>query len=153
MISHPASSFTTSLAEQSYPGCQRNLLIYLYIEKVMQEIRAEARKYGPCDDMPTFEQIPPEAEATVEYLRRKVNELTKDYTIPLSFRDPARNPLKRLVKKIMVKAAGCATVPLSQKVTETNLGLKTALEEAIDVMEKQQQQIDELTKKVRRLDR
>ena len=125
----------------------------LNIEKVMQEIRAEARKYGPCDDMPTFEQIPPEAEATVEYLRRKVNELTKDYTIPLSFRDPARNPLKRLVKKIMVKAAGCATVPLSQKVTETNLGLKTALEEAIDVMEKQQQQIDELTKKVRRLDR
>ena len=89
----------------------------------------------------------------MDYLRRRVAELTKDYTIPLSFKDPARNPLKRLIKKMMVKAAGCATVPLSQKVTETNRNLKTALEEAVDVMEKQQKQIDELTKKVRRLDR
>ena len=82
-----------------------------------------------------------------------MGELTKDYTIPLSFKDPARNPLKRLIKKMMVKAAGCATVPLSQKVTETNLALRTALGETINVMEEQQKQIDELTKQVRRLER
>lgn len=123
------------------------------IEAIMEEIRAEARRRGPCDDLLMFEQIPPEAEATVAYLKRKVSELTKDYEIPLSFKDPSRNPLKRLVKKAAVKLAGCATVPLSQKVTETNRNLKTALEEAVDVMEKQQKQIDELTRKVRRLDR
>lgn len=125
----------------------------LDIEVIMEEIRAEARKHGPCDDIPMFDQIPAEAEATVAYLKRKVADLTKDYEIPLSFKDPSRNPLKRLIKKAAVKAAGCATVPLSQKVTETNRNLKTALEEAVDVMEKQQKQIDELTKKVRRLDR
>ena len=125
----------------------------LDIEKIMQEIRAEAKKYGPCDDLPSFSQIPPEGELSVDYLRRRVGELTKDYTIPLSFKDPARNPLKRLIKKMMVKAAGCATVPLSQKVTETNLALRTALGETINVMEEQQKQIDELTKQVRRLER
>ena len=125
----------------------------LDIEKIMQEIRTEAKKYGPCDDLPSFSQIPPEGELSVDYLRRRVGELTKDYTIPLSFKDPARNPLKRLIKKMMVKAAGCATVPLSQKVTETNFALKTALGEAINVMEEQQKQIDELTKQVKRLER
>ena len=125
----------------------------LDIEQVMREIRAEARKYGPCDDLPAFDQIPPEGEYTVDYLRRRVAELTKDYTIPLSFKDPARNPVKRLIKKIAAKAAGTVTVPMSQKVTATNLAVKTALEEAVSVMEKQQEQIDELTKKVKRLER
>ena len=125
----------------------------LDIEKIMEEIRTEARKYGPCDDMPSFEEIPPEGELSVEYLRRKVNELTKDYMIPLSYKDPARNPVKRLIKKIAAKAAGTATVPMAQKVTETNLAMKTALGEAIDVMEEQQRQIEELAKKVKRLER
>ena len=125
----------------------------LDIEQVMKEIRAEARKYGPCDDLPAFEQIPPEGELTVDYLRRRVGELTKDYEIPLSFKDPARNPVKRLIKKIAAKAAGTVTVPLSQKVTATNLAVKTALEEAVSVMEKQQEQIDALEKKVKRLER
>lgn len=149
----PAKRPAAEKAEEAETGGDGVNEVTVDIEAIMEEIRAEARRHGPCDDILMFEQIPPEAEATVAYLKRKVSELTKDYEIPLSFKDPSRNPLKRLVKKAAVKAAGCATVPLSQKVTETNRNLKTALEEAVDVMEKQQKQIDELTRKVRRLDR
>lgn len=149
----PVKQSAAEKTEETETGDDSGKEATVDIEAIMEEIRAEARKRGCCDDIPAFEQIPPETEDPVAHLKRKVHELTKDYEIPLSFQDPSRNPLKRLVKKAAVRVAGCATVPMSQKITETNLNMKTALEEAVDVMERQQKQIDDLTRKIRILDR
>ena len=123
------------------------------IEKIMDEIRAEARKYGSGEDIPTIDRISPEMAVTVDNLKKKVAELTKDYEIRPTVTNAGGNPLKKIYRKIVSRATGCATTSLSQQVTETNRNLKIALEETVDVMENQQKQIDDLEKKVRRLDR
>ena len=119
----------------------------LDIEKIMEEIRAEALKRAPAEDLPEFSKMSKENGCAVDQLKEQVKLLTDDYVIPVSYQDPSRNPLKRLYKKIMVKAVNCATAPMSVRVTETNLALKTALEKAVEVIEKQEKRIEELEKK------
>ena len=119
----------------------------LDIEKIMEEIRAEALKRTPAEELPEFSRMPKEDKRAVKKLREEVKLLTDDYVIPVNYQDPSRNPLKRLYKKIMVKAVNCATAPMSVRVTETNLALKTALEKAVEVIEAQEKRIAELEKK------
>ena len=119
----------------------------LDIEKIMEEIRAEALKRTPAEELPDFSGMPKEDKRAVKKLREEVKLLTDDYVIPVNYQDPSRNPLKRLYKKIMVKAVNCATAPMSVRVTETNLALKTALEKAVEVIEAQEKRIAELEKK------
>jgi len=119
----------------------------LDIEKIMAEIRAEALKRAPAEDLPEFARISKENGRAGDQLKEQVKLLTDDYVIPVSYQDPSRNPLKRLYKKIMVKAVNCATAPMSVRVTETNLALKTALEKAVEVIEAQEKRIAELEKK------
>jgi hypothetical protein len=119
----------------------------LDIEKIMEEIRAEALKRTPAEELPDFSRMPKEDKRAVKKLREEVKLLTDDYVIPVNYQDPSRNPLKRLYKKIMVKAVNCATAPMSVRVTETNLALKTALEKAVEVIEAQEKRIAELEKK------
>ena len=119
----------------------------LDIEKIMEEIRAEARRWAPAEELPAFEKMPKTDSHKCEKLKAEVKQLTDNYQIPVSYEDPSRNPLKRIYKKIMVKAVNCATAPMSVKVTETNLGLKTALEKAVEVIEEQEKRIAELEKK------
>ena len=119
----------------------------LDIEKIMAEIRAEALKRAPAEDLPEFAKISKENGRAGDQLKEQVKLLTDDYVIPVSYQDPSRNPLKRLYKKIMVKAVNCATAPMSVRVTETNLALKTALEKAVEVIEAQEKRIAELEKK------
>ena len=119
----------------------------LDIEKIMAEIRAEALKRAPAEDLPEFAKISKENRCAGDQLKEQVKLLTDDYVIPVNYQDPSRNPLKRLYKKIMVKAVNCATAPMSVRVTETNLALKTALEKAVEVIEAQEKRIAELEKK------
>ncbi len=119
----------------------------LDIEKIMEEIRAEARRWAPAEELPAFEKMPKTDSHKCEKLKAEVKQLTDNYQIPVNYEDPSRNPLKRIYKKIMVKAVNCATAPMSVKVTETNLGLKTALEKAVEVIEEQEKRIAELEKK------
>ena len=119
----------------------------LDIEKIMEEIRAEARRWAPEEDLPEFGKMPKTDTHKGEKLRAEVRQLTDDYQIPVNYADPSRNPLKRIYKKIMVKAVNCATAPMSVRVTETNLSLKTALEKAVEVIEEQEKRIAELEKK------
>lgn len=121
----------------------------LDIEKIMEEIRAEALKRAPAEDLPEFSKISMINGRIGEELEAQVKQLTADYVIPARFEDPSRNPLKRLYKKIMVKAVNCATAPMSVRVTETNLALKTALERAVEVIEAQEKRIAELERKVK----
>ena len=119
----------------------------LDIEKIMEEIRAEALKRAPAEDLPEFSKMPKEDRRAGDQLKEQVKLLTDNYVIPVNYQDPSRNPLKRLYKKIMVKAVNCATAPMSVRVTETNLALKTALEKAVEVIEAQEKRIAELEKK------
>ena len=121
----------------------------LDIEKIMEEIRAEALKRTPAEDLPEFSNMSKINGRLGEELEEQVKRLTADYVIPVSYQDPSRNPLKRLYKKIMVKAVNCATAPMSVRVTETNLALKTALEKAVEVIEAQEKRITELEKKLK----
>lgn len=118
----------------------------LDIGKIMEEIRAEARRWEPCEDLPPFGSMPKEDLRKGEKLKAQVKELTKDYEIPVNYPDPARNPLKRVYKKIATKLVRCATAPLSVRVTETNLAMKTALEKAVEVIDEQEKRIMELEK-------
>ena len=120
----------------------------LDIEKIMDEIRAEARRWEPCESLPAFGSMPKEDTRKCEKLKEQVKQLTDDYVIPVSYQDPSRNPLKRIFKKVTTKAVRCATAPMSVRMTETNLGLKTALEKAVEVIEEQEKRIAELEKKV-----
>ena len=124
----------------------------LDIEAIMEEIRAEVRKNGPYEEIPGFDTIPKTERTTAASLKKDVEELTADYEIPLTFPEPEGNALKRLYKKCAARAVRCVTVPLSARATETNLGLKTALEKAVEVIEQQQQRIEELEKKVEGLE-
>lgn len=119
----------------------------LDIEKIMEEIRAEARRWAPEEELPEFGKMPKTDTHKGEKLRAEVRQLTDNYQIPVNYADPSHNPLKRIYKKIMVKAVNCATAPMSVRVTETNLGLKTALEKAVEVIEEQEKRIAELEKK------
>jgi len=121
----------------------------LDIEKIMEEIRAEALKRAPAEDLPEFSKISMINGRIGEELEAQVKQLTADYVIPVRYQDPSRNPLKRLYKKIVLKAVNCATAPMSVRVTETNLALKTALEKAVEVIEAQEKRIAELERKVK----
>lgn len=125
------------------------------VEKIMEEIREEVEKSGPWPEIPSFEDAGKGIgySADARGLRSHIEELTNDYVIPISFPDMGGNPLKKLYKKIVTKAVRCATAPMSTRITETNEALKTALEEAGDVIEKQQEQIDRLTKQVEALEK
>ena len=119
----------------------------LDIEKIMEEIRAEARKWAPEGELPAFDKMPKSDTRKCAKMIEQVRQLTDDVTIPVQYQDPSRNPLKRAYKKMMQKAVNCATAPMSVRVTETNTALKTALEKALEVIEEQEKRIAELEKK------
>ena len=123
----------------------------LDIEAIMEEIRAEARKNTPYD-LPEFEQTVSGPEACSGQLMQDVMRLTDNYVIPPVYVDQSLNPLKRLYRKWTRRAMGCVTVPLTARVTETNQHFRTALEETTKVIEQQQRQIEELTKRIRELE-
>ena len=120
----------------------------LDIEAIMEEIRAEVRKRGPYEEIPGFDTIPKTVTTSAADLKKSVEELTADCEIPPSFPPQGGNPVKRLYKKAVTGAVRCATVPLSARVTETNQGMRKALEMAVEVIGQQQRRIEELEKKV-----
>ena len=131
--------------EPDYPeGTQLN------IPKIMEEIRAEARRWEPAEGLPAFEDLSTEDLHKCARLRKRVEKLTEGYEIPIIYEDPSHSPLKRFYKRIAKKAVRCATAPMSVKITETNLNFRTALERAIDVIEEQEKRISELEKAIQK---
>ena len=124
----------------------------LNIEAIMEEIREEVRRNGPYESLPDFDGVPIEQKVNAKFLRDSIDRLTGDYTIPVSFEDPSRNPVKRIYKKAVKKIVRCSTAPMAIKATEVNLGMKTALENAAEVIARQQTLIDELTRRVEQLE-
>ena len=122
------------------------------IEAIMEEIREEARRHGPYPDIPEFDTISKRDEMTAAALREQLGRLKEDFAASETAGNAGGNPLKRLYRKLTVKATRCATDPLNRKMTETGREFKAILESAAEVIEKQQEQIDELTEKIRKLE-
>ena len=83
----------------------------------------------------------------------QVETLTDDYVIPESYDFPSRNPVKIIYKKAAKKAVRFVSAPMSARITETNLGMKTALEKAVEVIEDQDKQIKALEKRIEELEK
>ena len=122
----------------------------LDIEKIMEEIRAEARKREPYAEEQAFEQVSSVERRKAERLKEQVEKLTEDYEIPANYQAqfPSRNPVKKAYRKIATKAMRCVAAPMGKRMTETNLAMKTALEKAVEVIEEQEKRIQELEKKI-----
>ena len=124
----------------------------LDIEAIMEEIRAEARKNAPFGDIPSFGEIraEEETESPELTLAQDIRKLTENCAVPPATENPTRNPLKKLYRKVTRKAVRSVTDPLSASVTETNLAFRKALEEAAQVIEQQQRQMNELARRLQR---
>ncbi len=118
----------------------------LDIEQIMAEIRAEAAKREPYAEEPAFEQVSGIERRKAERLKEQVESLTANYVIPASYDYPSRNPVKKIYKKTATKAMRCVAAPMGERVTQTNLAMKTALEKAVEVIEEQEKRIQELEK-------
>ncbi|MBR2823434.1 MAG: hypothetical protein IKE24_07100 [Clostridia bacterium] len=126
------------------------------VKKIMAEIRETARKNGPYEDLPGFEQVPIPRKAetvTADVLRKRILDTTGDLSVPPAFPAGEGNALKRLYKRIVSKLVRCATFPLSVRVTETNTRLKESLEITCGVIERQQAMIDQLSRRVEILEK
>ena len=122
----------------------------LDIEKIMEEIRAEAAKREPYKEEPAFEQVSGVERQKAERLKEQVEKLTDDYEIPANYqaRFPSRNPIKKAYRKIATRAMRCVAAPMGERVTETNLAMKKALEKAVEVIEEQEKRIEALEKQL-----
>ena len=118
----------------------------------MEEIREEARRHGPYPDIPEFDSVSRRDEASAGALRERLSRMKEDFAASEGVESAGGNPLKRLYRKLAVRAARCATDPLNRKMTETGREFKAALVSAAEMIEKQQEQIDELTEKLRKLE-
>ncbi len=125
--------------------------IQINVKKIMAEIRETVRKNGPYEELPAFDQIPiPQKAETIsaEQLRKRILEKTGDLAVPPVFSAGEGNGLKRLYKRIVSKLVRCATFPLSVRVTQTNAQLRECLELTCGVIERQQAQIDQLSRRM-----
>lgn len=122
----------------------------LDIEQIMAEIRAEAAKREPYAEEQAFEQVSGAERRKAERLREQVEGLTGHYEIPANYQAqfPGRNPVQKVYKKFATKAMQCVAAPMGERVTQTNLAMKTALEKAVEVIEEQEKRIQELEKKI-----
>lgn len=123
------------------------------IEAIMEEIREEARKHGPYSEIPGFDMVSRQDEATAAALRERLGKLKEDFGAAETAESAGKNPLKRLYRKTAVRAARCVTDPMNRKLTEMIKEFKVILENAAEVIEKQQEQIDELTEQIHRSER
>ena len=125
----------------------------LDIERIMEEIRADARRREPYKEEVPFDQVSGEERRKCSKLMDQVETLTDDYVIPESYDFPSRNPVKIIYKKAAKKAVRFVSAPMSARITETNLGMKTALEKAVEVIEDQDKQIKALEKRIEELEK
>ena len=111
------------------------------VEKIMEEIRAEARKKGEGEYVPGMEELP------TSTLRQF------DWTVSSAYPVTEGNPIKRIYTKIVSKLIRCVTFPLTKRVTKTNQALKGCIDEMTVVIEGQQKTIRELEERVAQLEK
>ena len=110
------------------------------IDAIMKEIRAEAERNSACEELPDFDDLP--------IMEPRVKNWIVECTYPVT-----GNPLKRAYAKVVSKAVRAALFPVTERITKTNLEIKTCMEEMASMIEEQREEIDTLTKRVEELEK
>jgi len=113
------------------------------IDAIMAEIHAEVEKNrseGLYEDLPDFNDLP--------IMEPRVKEWTVECAYP-----PTGSPLKRVYTKLVSKLTRAALFPVTERITKTNLEIKTCLEEMASMIEEQREEIEELTRRVEELEK
>ena len=126
------------------------------IEAIMDEIREQVKAGGPYEDVPAFEGIPldePQGPVEAAMLSQRIAQRAGNVAVGNPTPRYEGSKWKRLYKKLVYKAIKCALTPLGQRVTETNYVFLQCLEDSADVIARQQQQIDQLTRRIETLEK
>ncbi len=110
------------------------------IDAIMEEIREDAKKHSANGQLPDFEDQP--------IMEPRVTEWTVECAYPA-----AGNPLKRAYTKIVSKLVRAALFPVTERITRTNLEIKTCLDEMAGMIEEQREEIEALTNRVKELEK
>ena len=124
-------------------------------ERVLAEVSAEAeekRKAG--GSVLAFSQVPYEKEKEVSAytLWMRIHHYAKDFFIPPLYPEESRNPVKRIYSKIVSRIALCVTFPMSRKITTAHQSIRGCMDDMIQVIERQQWEINELTRRIDELE-
>ena len=111
------------------------------IDAIMDEIRAEAEKNGPY-----YEQLPDFNDQPI--MEPRVKEWTVECVYPAT-----GNPLKRAYTKLVSKLVRAALFPVTERITKTNLEIKTCLDEMASMIEEQRETIEALENRVAELEK
>ena len=111
------------------------------IDAIMEEIRADVEKNGPYDQLPDFNDQP--------IMEPRVTEWTVECAYPAE----SGNPLKRAYTKVISKIVRAALFPVTERITRTNLEIKTCMDEMASMIEEQREEIETLTKRVEELEK
>ena len=110
------------------------------IDAIMEEIRAEAEKHRGKEQLPDFEDQP--------IMEPRITEWTVACAYPA-----AGNPLKRAYTTVISKIVRAALFPVTERITRTNLEIKTCLDEMASMIDEQREEIETLTKRVEELEK
>lgn len=110
------------------------------IDAIMDEIRAEVEKNGPYEQLPDFNDQP--------IMEPRVKEWTVECAYPAT-----GNPLKRAYTKLVSKLVRAALFPVTERITKTNLEIKTCMDEMASMIEEQRETIEALENRVAELEK
>ena len=111
------------------------------IEQIMDEIRREAQELTEQGLLPDFEQIS-EKEPVVY-----------DWAVSCAYPVTQGSALKKCYTRIVSKLVRCALFPITERITQVNQEMKIRMDEMDRIITKQQGEILELRRRVKRLTR
>lgn len=111
------------------------------IEQIMDEIRREAKELTEQGLLPDFEQIS-EKEPVVY-----------DWAVSCAYPVTQGSTLKKCYTRIISKLVRCALFPITERITQVNQEMKIRMDEMDRIITKQQGEILELRRRVKRLTR
>ena len=111
------------------------------IEQIMDEIRREAKELTEQGLLPDFEQIS-EKEPVVY-----------DWAVSCAYPVTQGSALKKCYTRIVSKLVRCVLFPITERITQVNQEMKIRMDEMDRIITKQQGEILELRRRVKRLTR
>ena len=81
-------------------------------------------------------------------LKEQITKAVGNWEIPWVYPVQEGNILTRAYKRMICRMTRCAVRPVAEQATETNYGIKKAMEEMADTISRQEARIRELEKKM-----
>lgn len=111
------------------------------IDAIMEEIREEAGRNRSKEALPDFNDLP--------IMEPRVSEWIVECAYPVK----TGNPLKRMYTRFISKIVRAALFPVTERITKTNLEIKTCMDEMASMIDEQREEIDALIKRVEELEK